>query len=123
MEFKMHVSGLHFYDPRDNEFNFVHTVSWNKEGFTKDSAELAHGLYATLSYPSWNDFKWIIRSNQIKDCPVTVQHVKSAFKIWGKNIAALKVKTPRSKPHPVTEDFVKVPTELLKLHKNVFRSL
>jgi hypothetical protein len=35
MEFKMHVSGLHFYDPRDNEFNFVHTVSGNKEGFTK----------------------------------------------------------------------------------------
>jgi hypothetical protein len=102
MEFKMHESGLHFYDPRDNEFNFVHTVSGNKEGFTKrqfKGAELARALYATLSYPSWNDLKWIIRSDQIKDCPVTVQDVKNAYKVWGKNIAALKVKTPRSKPH------------------------
>jgi hypothetical protein len=62
----------------------------------------------------------VIRSNQIKDCPVTVQDVEVAFKIWGKNIAALKGKTTRSKPNPVARDFVKVPTELLKLHKEVF---
>jgi hypothetical protein len=123
MEFRMHESGLHFYDPSDDEFNFVHTVSGNKDGFTQrqiKASELARALYATLSNPYWNDFKWIIRSNQIMDCPVTVQDVENAFKLWGKNVAALKGKTPRSKPHPVTEDLVKVPTELLKLHKNAF---
>jgi uncharacterized protein YodC (DUF2158 family) len=123
MEFRMHESGLHFYDPSDDEFNFVHTVSGNKDGFTQrqiKASELARPLYATLSNPYWNDFKWIIRSNQIMDCPVTVQDVENAFKLWGKNVAALKGKTPRSKPHPVTEDLVKVPTELLKLHKNAF---
>jgi Reverse transcriptase (RNA-dependent DNA polymerase) len=123
MEFRMHESGLHFYDPRGKDFNFVNTVSGNKEGFTQrqiKDAEVARTLYATLSYPSWKDFKWVIRSNQIKDCPVTVQDVDNALKIWGKNIAALKGKTTRSKPNPVTEDFVKVPTELLQLHKEVF---
>jgi hypothetical protein len=66
------------------------------------------------------DFKWVIRSNQIKDCPVTIQDIDVATKIWDKNIAALKGKTTRSKTQPVARDYVKVPKELLKLHKEVF---
>jgi hypothetical protein len=66
------------------------------------------------------DFKWIIRSNQIKDFPVTIQYIDVATTIWGKNIAALKGKTARSKMHPLARDYVKVPKELLKLHKEVF---
>jgi hypothetical protein len=62
----------------------------------------------------------VIGSNQIKDCPVTVQDVDVALKSWGKNIAALKGKTTWGKPNPVAKDFVKVPVELLKLHKEVF---
>ena len=123
MEFKMHESGLHYYDPRKQELIFVTTVSGNKEGFTKrqvKEAEVARALYATLSYPSWKDFKWVIRSNQIKDCPVTVEAADIALKIWGKNIAALKGKTTRSKPSPVARDFVRVPPELMKLHREVF---
>jgi hypothetical protein len=102
---------------------FVNTVSENKEGFTKrqiKSAELARTLYKTLSYPSMKDFKWVIQSNQIKDCPVTVQDIDMARKIWGKNITALKGKTTRSKSIPVARDYVKVPMELMKLHKEVF---
>jgi hypothetical protein len=68
MEFRMHESGLHYYDPRDiGHYAFVNTVSGNKIGFTKrqiKGAETARALYATLNYPSiMNDFKWIIRSN------------------------------------------------------------
>jgi hypothetical protein len=108
----MHKSGLHYFDPRDSEFIFVNTVSKNKAGFTKrqiKEVEVARSLYFKLNYPSWKDFKWIIRSNQIKDCPVTVNHVDTALKIWGKNVAALKGKTTRTKPDPVARDFVKVP--------------
>jgi hypothetical protein len=75
---------------------------------------------SSISYSSWKDFKWIIRSNQIKDCPVTVEHVDTALKIWGKNVMVLKGKTTRTKPDPVARDFVKVPMELLKLHKEVY---
>jgi hypothetical protein len=66
MEFRMHESGLHYYDPHNDEFTFVNTVSGNKEGFTQrqiKGAEVARTLYATLSYPSWKDFKWVIQSN------------------------------------------------------------
>jgi hypothetical protein len=66
------------------------------------------------------DFKWVIRSNQIKECPVTVQDINIALKIWGKNIVALKGKTTQTRPNLVARDFVKVPMELLKLHTEVF---
>jgi hypothetical protein len=36
MEFRMHESGLYYYDPRkEQHLTFVNTVSENKEGFTK----------------------------------------------------------------------------------------
>ena len=124
MEFRMHESGLHYYDPREHQhIAFVTTVSGNMEGFTKreiKDAEIARTLYTTLIYPSWNDYKWAVRGNQIKNCPITVQDVDVAFKIWGKNIQALKGKTTRTKPEVVARDLVKVPTKLLNLHKEVF---
>ena len=75
MEFRMHKIRLHYYDLRRRFFAFINTVSGNKEGYTKRQvkvAEVAMTLYAKLCYPSWKDFKWVIRSNQTKDCPVTV---------------------------------------------------
>jgi hypothetical protein len=124
MEFNMHKSGLHYYYPRkEHHMTFVNTVSENKTGFTKRQIkceEIARNLYKTLSYPSMKDAKRVIRSNQIKDCPVTIQDIDVATKIWGKNIAALKGKTTRSKTHPVARDYVKVPKGLLKLYKEVF---
>ena len=104
MEFKMHKSGLHYYNPRNKHFAFINTVSGNKEGYTQrqvQGAEVASTLYAKLCYPSWKDFKWVIRSNQIKDCPVTVEDVNISLKIWGNNIAALKGKTIWSKLNTV----------------------
>jgi hypothetical protein len=124
MEFRMHKCGLHYYDPRkETHLAFVNTVSENKEGFTNrqiKGAELARTLYKTLSYPSTKDFKWVIWSNQIKDCPVTVQHIDVPLNIWGKKIAALKGKTTRRKTIPVDRDYVKVTLELLRLHEEVF---
>ena len=123
MHFIMHPSGLHYYDPRNNDFAFVSTVSGNKDGFSRrqiKDAEVARTLYSALSYPSWNDFKWVIRSNQIKNCPVTVQDVHNARQIWGKDVAALKGKTTRGKPNVVARDFVKIPLELMKLHHEVY---
>jgi hypothetical protein len=124
MEFRMHKCGLQYYDTRNKKhLAIVNTVSENKEGFRKrqiKSADLAWTLYKTLSDPSMKDFKWVIQSNQIKDCPVTVKYIDVDRKIWGKNIAALKGKTTQSKSIPVARDYVKEPMELMKLHKEVF---
>jgi hypothetical protein len=120
MEFRIHESGLHYYDPRkEAHLTFVNTVSKNKECFTQmqiKGADLTRKLYKILSYPSMKDFKWVIQRNQIKHCPVTFQDIDVALKIWGKNIAALIGKTTLSKLIPVARDYVKVPMELMKLH-------
>jgi hypothetical protein len=123
MEFRMHESRLHYFDPNNEAFIFITTVLGNKEGYTQrqiKGAKSARTLYTKLGYPSTKDYKWVIQNNQIQDCLVTVQDVDAAHNIWGKNIAALKGKTTRTKPIHVARDFVKVPPELLKLHKDVF---
>jgi hypothetical protein len=54
---------------------FVNAVSGNKEGFSQKQikgAESAKSLQAKLGHPSVKDFKWVIQSNQISDCPTTV---------------------------------------------------
>jgi hypothetical protein len=86
----------------------------------RQASQRGRSLYSTVNYLSWKDIKWIIWSNQIKNCPVTVKHFDTALKIWGKNVVALKGKTTRTKPDPVARDFVKVLMELLKLHKEVY---
>ena len=35
MEFRMHKSGLHYYEPRNKHFSFINTVSGNKECYTQ----------------------------------------------------------------------------------------
>jgi len=83
MEFKMHSRGLHYYEPTKQDFTFINTVGKNKKAFSKrqlKGAELARTLYMTLGCPSAKDFKWVIQSNQIKDCPVTVQDVSQPSK-------------------------------------------
>jgi hypothetical protein len=93
------------------------------QGYTKRQivgAEAARALYPMLGYPSMKDYKWIISSNQIKDCPVTVQDVVAANAIWGKNIAALKGKTTRKKPIPVAGNRLRVPKQLMDMHRDVY---
>jgi hypothetical protein len=110
MVFKPHPSGLHVYDPDDPwghaSYSFVKTVKENMAMFTKRqivNAELARKLQAGMAYPSISDLKWVVQSNQIKDCPVTAQDVNVVLKIWGPSVALLKGKTVRSMPPVVVQ--------------------
>ena len=53
------------------------------------------------------------------DCPIGGNNIYIAEKIFGLDIHKLKEKTVRKKSVPVVEDYVQVPKEILKLHKNV----
>ena len=86
-------------------------------------AEKACNLYAGLAYPSITDYKWILKSNQIQECPVSYEDAGVAEKIWGPNIAALKGKTTRSTPEPVKSDIVAIPTTIRELHRIVTMSI
>ena len=126
MIFRMHSSGLHFYDPRRSEFLFMVTVEDNMKSFMKQqimAAEKARNLYAGLAYPSLTDFKWILKSNQIHECPVSYEDANTAEKIWGPSIAALKGKTTQKTHEKVTSDIVAIPTEIRELHRIVTMSI
>jgi hypothetical protein len=112
MEFKMHESGVHYYDPpipnnkMIEHLTFVNTVAENMSRFSKrqiKGAEVARTLYRTLDSTSIKDFKWIIRSHQIKDSPVTLQDIEVATSIWGKDISALKGNTTKKSLFPWLE--------------------
>jgi hypothetical protein len=60
---------------------------------------------------------WILRSNQIKDSPLTVEDDMVAYKIWGPSVAAPKGKTVWKRPEPVKTDIVSIPNGIRELHK------
>jgi hypothetical protein len=62
---------------------------------------------------------WILRSNQIKDSPVTVEDAMVAYKIWGPSVAALKGKAVQKRLEPIKTDIVSIPKEICELHKEV----
>jgi hypothetical protein len=48
MEFWMHKSGLHYFNPRDSKFTFVNTVSENKAGFMKRQIKVTNSSGSQL---------------------------------------------------------------------------
>ena len=123
MEFKMHESGLHCYNPTNKAVVLIDNVSENKQIPPKrqiKGADRAKNLYAKLGYPSAKYFRWIIKSQKIIECPVTVQDINIAHTIWGKNIEALKGKTTMKKPIHVEGEIVKTPKEIVRIHKKLF---
>ena len=77
-------------------------------------------MCAKLGYPSVKDLKWIFQINKIIYYAVTVQYIDISYEIWDKNIVDLKGNTTVKKQIHVVGDLVKVPRELIKLHKDVF---
>jgi hypothetical protein len=66
-------------------------------------------LYHILGCPTVENFKAILRQNIIKNCPVTIEDVVTAEKIFGPDIGSFKGKSTRSKPIPVKRDLIEIP--------------
>ena len=98
------------------------TVEENKKLYSKRQvagAEKAKNLYKVITYPSIRDYKHVVQSNQIKNCPVTIEDIKIWLKIFGDNVHALKGKSTRRKPRVVVNDYVEIPKEFIEAHKGV----
>ena len=80
---------------------------------TGEQAKRARKLYHTVGAPTVETFKYMLRSNIIKDCPVTEKDAKIVEKIFGPDVITLKGKTTRRKPNVVKEDEIEVPPELV----------
>jgi len=93
----------------------VETVEDKKVGFSKrqiERANTARKLYEMIGFPSVRDYKTIIQMNSIRNCPVTIDDIKTCEKIYGPNISALKGKSVRTKPKVVVKDYIDITKEL-----------
>ncbi|KAG7348409.1 hypothetical protein IV203_017114 [Nitzschia inconspicua] len=61
--------------------------------------------------------------NSIKDCPVTVDDVNLAERIYGPDVASIKGKATRSRPKPVVADIIEIPKELVAAQHDVDMSI
>ena len=95
----------------------INTVQGIKEGFTKKeikAAELAQRIYILLGRPSYRDFGNIVKWQLLKNCPISFQDVKNAWKMFGEDLGSIRGKTTRRKPLKVdTGGVIPIPTELL----------
>ena len=75
----------------------VETVDENKKYFSERAyrrAVEARKLYQIIGIPSIKDFKAIVQGNLIKNCPITIEDINVAEKIFGKDISSIKGKQP-----------------------------
>jgi hypothetical protein len=122
VEFKAHNRHYVLRLKKPQGSQFPQTVLENETYYTPRQVERAKQarefLYASGT-PSLRDLKALIMSNAVKNNPVTIQDVKIAEALYGKDIGVLKGKTTRSKPAPVISDMVEIPRLLVKRNRRV----
>ena len=100
----------------------INKVNKNKENYSEyqyERAKLARKLYHNIGAPTVTNFKYLIKANMIKNCPVTVEDIKIAEKIFGKDVSYIKGKMMRSKPKVVKRDLIQLPKELYQQHHDI----
>lgn len=60
-----------------------------------------------------------MKMNMIKNCPVTVDDVDVAEKIFGPAMSTLKGKSIRQAPRPVIRDEIELPDEITNMDHNL----
>ena len=115
-------TGLHT-TPLHADASFINTVEENKKLFSKrqvQRAEVAQKMRQVIGYPSIRDYKLIINTNAIKNCPVTIEDINICEKIFGPDIYALKGKSTYKKSKVVVPDYIEIPKELVEAHKGIY---
>ena len=100
----------------------IASVEENKKGYTERQfkrAKEARALYHKVGTPTVENFKALIRQNLIQNCPVTVEDIIIAEKIFGPDISSLKGKSTRTKPKPVVDDIIDIPPEIKQENKEL----
>ena len=65
-----------------------------------------------IGYPSVQDYKDMVRSSMIMNCPTTTRDIENDNTIFGRDIHTLKGKTVRKQPSTVVSDYVEIPEEI-----------
>ncbi len=69
-----------------------------------------------IGNPTEPQFTGMVHEKLIADCPVNVQDLHNANRIFGPDLANLWGKMMRTKPEHVRVDYVKIPQDFVKMH-------
>jgi hypothetical protein len=72
-----------------------------------------------MIFPSTVDFRAFVSAGGVPGSDVTLKDVKAAKVIWGCSILKMKGNMVRRNGKKVVQSIIKVPTELIKLHRDV----
>ena len=81
MYFHCYSNCLHLIECRTQYFSFVETVQENMHGYSKRQvrdAKRARDLMIPIACPSMREFKSLIQTNMLMNCPITVEDVNRA---------------------------------------------
>jgi hypothetical protein len=115
-------NGLHVQESSKLEVNMLQPVDENKKFYTKRQiaeAKTARDFYAKMGTPSIKDYKLMMNSNMLRNCPITTESIDWAETIFGPDIGCLKGKTTRKKAEPVVSDYVTIPPELMLAQREI----
>ena len=110
-----------------NDFSIANTINAtvqeNLVGFSarqRTAIENAQRVYTALRHPSFDNFLRVIKSNYIKDLPVTEADAKNMISAYGPDVHALRGKTVRCRvPHVPASRRILPPDSTLRAKKNV----
>ncbi len=102
--------------------NLIQTIQGNYEGYTKKEtlrAREARRAQTMLWSPTKKDFKGMVSSNIIPNCPISGSNITNAQNIFGPDLASVRRKTVHQTPAPVVGDYVAIPHKLVKANAAV----
>ena len=110
-----------------NEFSIANTINVTVEenlvGFSarqSTAIENAQRVYKALGHPSFDNFLRVIKSNYIKDLPVTEADARNMISAYGPDVHALRGKAVRRRaPHVPSSRRILPPDSILRANKNV----
>ena len=100
----------------------MQTVCKNYERFTKKEVEctiLACKAQLCVGNPSEKQFKEMVSSPNLENCPVTATDMSNAHVIFGPDLPGVKGKTACRSPHRVEMEYLEIPCNYYMLQKFV----
>jgi hypothetical protein len=94
-------------------------VYGNRRSFSQrdySHAKLARAIQSRIGYPSTTTFPKIVDESQLSNIPVSRCDILNAELIFGPNVDALRGKTVRQSPLPVTVHLNDLPSELMDVY-------
>ena len=83
-------------------------------------AKLAQKFYTHCNCPGYIKFIAAIENNSFRNIPFTVEDIKRAIAIYGKDVNEMKGKGTRTRPIPISDIVtIRIPPSILQLHNDI----